>query len=73
MDEVFGKYCAKRTKMATCVQGFIDNIRLCLNTEEKNALNITLNIIKQLGEFVCFKDGDRIASNKFRKQFQKIK
>ncbi|EFA10305.2 uncharacterized protein LOC656540 [Tribolium castaneum] len=61
MDEVFGKYCKKRSQLATCVQSFINNLRLCLNAEEQNALNITLNIVKELGEFACFKDGDRIA------------
>ncbi|RZC39450.1 uncharacterized protein BDFB_010644, partial [Asbolus verrucosus] len=61
MDEVFGKYCAKRPTLSSCTQTFINALRPCLNAEEKKALNITLDILKQLGEFVCFRDGDRIA------------
>ncbi|XP_044270417.1 uncharacterized protein LOC123015047 [Tribolium madens] len=61
LDEVFGKYCAKRFKLATCLEDFVNNLRSCLNDEEKNALNITTNILAQLSEFVCYKDGDRIA------------
>jgi hypothetical protein len=62
MDEVFGKYCAKRSKVVTCVNSFISNLRPCLNAEENKALNVTLDILKQLGEFLCYRDGDRIAS-----------
>jgi len=61
MDEVFGKYCAKRPIVANCVRNFTDTISLCMEDAEKQALNITLEIVKQLGEFICFKDGDRIA------------
>jgi hypothetical protein len=61
MDEVFGKYCAKRSKVVTCVNSFISNLRPCLNAEENKALNVTLDILKQLGEFLCYRDGDRIA------------
>ncbi|XP_063922247.1 uncharacterized protein LOC135136731 [Zophobas morio] len=61
MDEVFGKYCNKRPKLASCVQDFTDKLRPCLNSDENKALNTTLNVLKQLGDFVCYRDGDRIA------------
>lgn len=66
MDEVFGKYCAKKPKISHCVKNFTDSLEPCLDVDEKNALNLTLNILRQLGEFVCYKDGDRIASTLHR-------
>lgn len=65
MEEVFGKYCRKRPQLIPCVQNFTNSLRPCLNDEEKNALNISIDIMKQLGEFVCYRDGDRIASKTF--------
>lgn len=62
MDEVFGKYCNKRPQAKECVLSFIDSIKPCLEETEKQALNVTLGVVKQLSEFVCFRDGDRIAS-----------
>lgn len=65
MDEVFGKYCKKRPQIRACIQKGIDAVTPCLDDNEKSALNITLNILKELGEFVCYRDGDRIASKSF--------
>lgn len=61
MDEVFGKYCNKRPKIQSCLDMVTDKVKLCLDDNEKDALNITLDIVRQLGDFICFKDGDRIA------------
>lgn len=62
MDDVFGKYCRKRTDIKQCVEKVIEATKPCLEDNEKEALNITINIIKELGEFACYRDGDRIAS-----------
>lgn len=62
MDEVFGKYCAKTPTIKKCVGKFTDTLRECLDTNERNTLNTTLDVLKKLGEFVCYNDGDRLAS-----------
>ncbi|CAG9817050.1 unnamed protein product [Phaedon cochleariae] len=61
MDEVFGRYCNKRPQMTDCLKKTRDAIAPCLEENEKNAINFTANIVKQLGDFACVKDGDRIA------------
>ncbi|CAH0555393.1 unnamed protein product [Brassicogethes aeneus] len=61
MDEVFGKYCKKRPEVKACLQKGIDAVKPCLEDTEKEAMNKTLNVIRELGEFICFRDGDRIA------------
>ncbi|XP_045474734.1 uncharacterized protein LOC123680732 [Harmonia axyridis] len=61
MDEVFGKYCKKRPEFKKCVDKFLEKLKLCLIDDEKKNLETVLNLIKELGEFACYKDGDRIA------------
>lgn len=61
MDEVFLKYCKKRPEMRACVKIFYDAFEPCLEEDEKNAANLTAVIATQLGDFACFKDGDRLA------------
>lgn len=62
MDEVFGKYCKKYPDVYNCFNNVTDVAMQCMNDAEKDSLNITMNIVKELKEFMCFKDGDRIAS-----------
>lgn len=62
MDEVFGKYCKKRPEFKKCVDKFLEKLKLCLIDDERKNLETVLNLIKELGEFACYKDGDRIAS-----------
>lgn len=62
MDEVFGKYCARTPAFKNCVKSFIDTLKECLEEGEKTTLNNVLDLLKRLGEFVCYKDGDRLAS-----------
>lgn len=62
MDEVFGKYCAKTPTIKACVKNFTDSLGECLDSGEKNTLNTTLEVLKKLGEFLCYNDGDRLAS-----------
>lgn len=61
LDEVFGKYCNKRPQFKQCFEGFLTNLKKCLTTAEIDNMNIGLDVIKQLGDFACHKDGDRIA------------
>ncbi|RZC34399.1 DUF1397 domain containing protein [Asbolus verrucosus] len=61
MDEVFGKYCKKYPEIHQCLEGVTDKVRPCLDLNEQDTLNKTLEIVQELKEFVCFKDGDRIA------------
>ncbi|CAG9860593.1 unnamed protein product [Phyllotreta striolata] len=61
MDEVFNKYCKKIPKFRACIKKTYDALEPCLEEKEKNAVNFTSNIVQQLGEFACFKNGDRLA------------
>lgn len=61
MDEVFGKYCKKWPSMYACFDNVTSIARSCMNDNEKKAFNKTVDILLELQEFVCFKDGDRIA------------
>ncbi|KAJ8954733.1 hypothetical protein NQ318_011427 [Aromia moschata] len=61
MDEVFGKYCEKRPQIKDCLQKVYDAVQPCLEDGEKKALNLTIDIVKQIGDFACYRDGDRLA------------
>jgi hypothetical protein len=61
MDEVFGKYCKKYPEIYACVEKVTDKMKLCLDPAEQETMNKTLKIVGELKEFICFKDGDRIA------------
>lgn len=62
MDEVFGKYCKKRPDLKECMLKTYNAAKPCLEESEINAINVTAQILSELGDFACFKDGDRIAS-----------
>lgn len=62
MDEVFGKYCKKYPEIYKCVEEVTEKVKPCLSAEEQKTLSKTLTIVGELKEFICFKDGDRIAS-----------
>ncbi|CAH1104370.1 unnamed protein product [Psylliodes chrysocephalus] len=61
MDEVFDKYCKKRPQFRECLKKTYDAVKPCLEQNENNAINLTSNILQQLGDFACFKNGDRLA------------
>jgi len=61
MDEVFGKYCKKYPEVQKCIEGVSAAVKPCLSKDEQDALDKALKIADELREFVCFKDGDRIA------------
>lgn len=62
MDEVFGKYCRKTPAFKTCIKNFKDPLKQCLDENEKSTLETVLEVMKKLGEFLCYNDGDRLAS-----------
>nr|CAH7742636.1 unnamed protein product [Callosobruchus chinensis] len=61
MDEVFGKYCKRWPDIQACFQNATSFARQCMDTKEQDAFNRSLTILQELQEFVCFKDGDRLA------------
>ncbi|XP_047986045.1 27 kDa hemolymph protein-like isoform X1 [Leguminivora glycinivorella] len=61
MDEVFKKYCAKKPQFKNCFKEAVEAARPCFSADEQKNLKIVYNVTEQLAEFVCFKDGDRIA------------
>ncbi|XP_073951681.1 27 kDa glycoprotein-like isoform X2 [Choristoneura fumiferana] len=61
IDEVFKKYCNKKPQFKGCFKDTLDAVKPCFTADEQKNLNIINNVTEQLAEFVCFKDGDRIA------------
>lgn len=61
LDIVFKNYCNKRNILRACVNNFTDTVEHCLDEKERENKKIVLNITDSLLEFVCYKEGDRIA------------
>lgn len=61
MDEVFGKYCSKYPEVSNCTDDFIEAIQPCLEENERKSLNISIGLTQKLKEFICHKNGDRLA------------
>ncbi|XP_028177710.1 27 kDa hemolymph protein-like, partial [Ostrinia furnacalis] len=61
LDEVFGKYCARSPQLKSCFNALIDSVSPCLDSEVRNQAEAVKNGTAQLLDFVCHKDGDRIA------------
>lgn len=63
LDEVFAKYCRKSIILKECVENLTNSLEPCLEPPEQALEPIILNITNSLLDFVCFKEGDRIACN----------
>lgn len=61
LDTVFGKYCKKTPTVIQCVKDFMTSVDPCLEEKEKANKKIVMNMTESLIDFLCFKDGDRIA------------
>lgn len=61
VDEVFKKYCNKSPEFKTCLQNLTDAVKPCFSVEEQKNFKTLHNITDQLLQFICYKDGDRIA------------
>ncbi|NP_001036878.1 27 kDa glycoprotein precursor [Bombyx mori] len=61
LDEVFKKYCDKSAQLKGCISSVLQGVRPCVGNEYANHINDAQNSTNQLIDFVCYKDGDRIA------------
>ena len=61
LDEVFKKYCQKTPILKQCVLDFTNSLEPCFEPLERANKPIVLNITNSLLDFICFKEGDRIA------------
>lgn len=61
VDEVFKKYCQKKPSFKLCFNNLFEAAKPCFTTEEKKNLKTVSNVTEQLAEFICHKEGDRIA------------
>ncbi|XP_023940490.2 27 kDa glycoprotein [Bicyclus anynana] len=61
VDEVFKEYCHKTPQFKGCFNNITETVKPCFSAEEQKHLKTVHNITEQLAEFVCFKEGDRIA------------
>ncbi|XP_045488273.1 27 kDa glycoprotein-like isoform X1 [Pieris rapae] len=61
VDEVFKRYCDKTPSFRVCFSNMTDAVKPCLAEEEQQSMKTVHNITEQLADFICFKEGDRIA------------
>ncbi|KAI5636374.1 27 kDa hemolymph protein [Phthorimaea operculella] len=61
LDEVFAKYCAKSPEMKSCISNVLTKVTPCMDPALKDHIVDANNATSQLIDFVCYKDGDRIA------------
>ncbi|XP_064084954.1 27 kDa hemolymph glycoprotein-like [Macrobrachium nipponense] len=61
LDLVFKKYCGRRDSLMECVEDMFTKLDVCMDERERQDLNITRAAIDAGLDFVCYKDGDRIA------------
>lgn len=67
MDDVFGKYCKKKSQLIHCWTNFSTVVEQCLSERERQTLSLLTNLTETLLDFICYKDGDRLASE-FRRR-----
>lgn len=61
VDEVFKKYCAKTPDFKGCFRNMTETVKPCFSNPEQKNFKTLYNVTEQLADFICFKDGDRIA------------
>ncbi|XP_042857311.1 27 kDa glycoprotein-like [Penaeus japonicus] len=61
LDLVFKKYCGRRESLMACVEDMFTSLERCMNDQERKDLQIARKAIDAGIDFVCHKDGDRIA------------
>ncbi|XP_034946446.1 27 kDa hemolymph protein-like [Chelonus insularis] len=61
LDIVFKKYCMKKTTLKKCTSDFISVLNPCLESAERESTKIVQNVTDSLLNFICHKEGDRIA------------
>ncbi|XP_033320019.1 interferon-related developmental regulator 1-like [Bombus vosnesenskii] len=61
LDIVFKKYCQKTPTLKQCVRNFTTAVEHCVQPQERKNKELVHNITDSLLNFVCYKEGDRIA------------
>ncbi|XP_026740194.1 27 kDa glycoprotein-like isoform X2 [Trichoplusia ni] len=61
VDEVFKKYCNKSPQFKGCFRNMTETVKPCFSTDEQKNFKTLYNVTEQLADFICYKDGDRIA------------
>ncbi|CAG9761085.1 unnamed protein product [Ceutorhynchus assimilis] len=61
MDEVFSKYCNKRSEYKECILKTVNVTKECMDESESNAVDTVIRVIEEIGDFACYRDGDRLA------------
>ncbi|KAJ8731816.1 hypothetical protein PYW08_014546 [Mythimna loreyi] len=61
VDEVFKKYCVKTPDFKGCFRNMTETVKPCFSAPEQKNFKTLYNVTEQLADFICFKDGDRIA------------
>ncbi|XP_015586446.1 27 kDa hemolymph protein [Cephus cinctus] len=61
LDVVFKKYCRKSPTLKSCLMNFTDALEPCLEEKERENKKFVKNITESLLNFICHKEGDRIA------------
>nr|BAN20856.1 conserved hypothetical protein [Riptortus pedestris] len=61
LDTVFKKYCRKTPTLKGCIQDLLDGTANCLADTEQTQMTVFQNITDSLMNFICYKEGDRIA------------
>jgi hypothetical protein len=55
------RYCAKTPSFKKCFVEVTDAVKPCFAEKERANLKTVYNVTEQLAEFICYKEGDRIA------------
>lgn len=61
VDEVFQKYCKKTPVFTNCFNTLEQATNPCFADEERKNMKTVHNVTEQLVNFICYKEGDRIA------------
>nr|XP_049702773.1 27 kDa glycoprotein isoform X1 [Helicoverpa armigera] len=61
VDEVFKKYCAKTPEFRGCFRNMTETVKPCFSGAEQKHFKTMYNVTEQLADFICYKEGDRIA------------
>jgi len=62
LDSVLRKYCNAHIPAARdCLARFLGVSRHCLKEREQAGLNVTLDMVDSAIQFICHRDGDRVA------------
>ncbi|XP_012270782.1 27 kDa hemolymph protein [Orussus abietinus] len=61
LDTVFKNYCRKSPLFKNCLNNFANSLEPCFTEKERDSRKIIQNVTDSLLNFICFKEGDRIA------------